>query len=231
MTEHPNPRPGPTQQPPVNRNNHRHYFAQEPVVASNPVAREVRIMGQAVSVTTDAGVFSRDGLDLGTAVLLRSVLLPPAQGTFVDVGCGWGPITMALALNAPEADVVGVDVNSRALDLTNQNCAAAGLTNVRTCTPDDLDEAFVCDLIWSNPPVRIGKAALQQLVVTWLKRLRPGGTAWWVVQRNLGADSLLTWLAQHSPQHVRTTKHCSAKGFRVLRSQADPMPPGTGDAR
>lgn len=208
-----------------------HYFTSVPTVPSNPTRHDLRIMGYDVSVTTDAGVFSRSRLDIGTSVLLRSVPEPPSGGTLVDVGCGWGPITLALGLSAPEADVVGVDVNSRALALTQQNCTAAGLTNVRTVAHEQLTDDFRCDLIWSNPPVRIGKAALQQLVLGWLHRLRPGGQAWWVVQRNLGADSLVTWLAEHSPAHIRTAKHCSAKGFRVLLSQAEPMPPGTGDAQ
>ena len=75
--------------------------------------------------------------------------------------------------------------------------------------PDDLQ----FEAIYSNPPVRIGKAALHELLLTWLRRLRPGGSAYFVVQRNLGADSLAAWLGTEGFQVQRLK---AKKGYRVL---------------
>jgi len=76
----------------------------------------------------------------------------------------------------------------------------------------------VFDTIWSNPPIRVGKAALHDLLGAWLPRLAPAGEAWLVVQRHLGADSLAVWLADQGWGEVE--KVASAKGFRVLRVTA-----------
>jgi 16S rRNA G1207 methylase RsmC len=152
-------------------------------------------------------------------VLLDAVDDPPESGTLVDVGCGWGPITLTMALAAPQARVYGVDVNHRAVDLTSRNAAALGLGNV---TALDADEALATfraegtriDEIWSNPPIRVGKAALHELLTAWLGLLAPTGRAHLVVQKNLGADSLHRWLAEELGTDV--TRTASAKGFRVL---------------
>ena len=77
--------------------------------------------------------------------------------------------------------------------------------------PDDVRFAA----IWSNPPIRVGKEALHELLLRWLPRLADGGEAQLVVGKNLGADSLQRWLADALPVTVERT--ASAKGFRVLR--------------
>ena len=124
---------------------------------------------------------------------------------------------LALALASPKARVVAVDVNERALDLTRRNAASLGLPRVEALDAASALDALApgsVDLIWSNPPVRVGKAALHELLTDWLSRLAPHGEAFLVVQRNLGADSLHAWLAAEGWDVARTA---SAKGFRVLR--------------
>jgi len=93
-----------------------------------------------------------------------------------------------------------------------------GLTGVTACSPDDVPDAVSFATIWSNPPIRIGKAALHALLHSWLPRLEPSASAFLVVQRNLGADSLQRWLddALGSPWQVERAG--SAKGYRVLRA-------------
>jgi 16S rRNA G1207 methylase RsmC len=117
----------------------------------------------------------------------------------------------------PLANVTGVDVNERAIALANENARAAGLDpRFVACTPDQVPGNQVFDEIWSNPPIRIGKEALHELLLTWLPRLAPGGRAVMVVGKNLGADSLQRWLTD---QGWPTTRLASAKGFRVLESR------------
>jgi 16S rRNA G1207 methylase RsmC len=160
-------------------------------------------------------VFAQGRLDIGTAVLFRETA-PPAGGTLLDLGCGYGVIGCALAVAAPAARVHGIDVNERAVLLANENAAALGVADRFTATtPDALHAGVEFDEIWSNPPIRIGKDALHQLLLTWLPRLRPGGRAVMVVGKNLGADSLQRWLGE---QGYPTTRLASAKGFRVLET-------------
>ena len=195
---------------------HDHYFSAEPASPGELRPLRVRLRGREVSVQVAAGVFSGDRLDLGTRVLLDAVDDPPAAGTLVDLGCGWGPVTIAMAQASPGARVLAVDVNARARDLTARNAAALGLANVTVLEPGHALEALPdgIDELWSNPPIRIGKAALHELLSTWLTRLRPDGRAHLVVQRNLGADSLHRWLAEELGADV--TRTASSKGFRVL---------------
>lgn len=194
-----------------------HYFDDEPGTPDVRRTVDARIWDTDFSFTTASGVFAHDGLDKATQILLSNVE-PPAGGTVLDLGCGWGPIATALAATQPELDVWAVDINERARTLTALNAEAAG-ASVRVAAPDEVPANVSFDEIWSNPPIRIGKDALHQLLQTWLPRLAPGGTAWLVVGKNLGADSLQRWLTD---QGWPTARHTSAKGFRVLRVSAPP---------
>ncbi len=200
----------------------QHYFSARPEVTEERRQLRIRLAGHEVSVWTANGVFSTDRLDLGTSVLLREAPQPPREGTFLDLGCGWGPIALTLAMHSPEATVWAVDVNERALALTSDNAQSLGLTHVRTALPEQVDKEATFDVIWSNPPIRIGKAALHTLLSTWLPRLAPGGTAYLVVQKNLGADSLQSWLNGTLSSSYHVDRYASAKGFRVLRVRREP---------
>lgn len=228
---------------------HQHYFTAEPVSDGELRERTVHVAGHDIQVQTAGGIFAPDGVDKGTSVLLRSVPAPPAEGTFLDLGCGWGPLALSLALGSPQATVYAVDVNRRALDLTRRNaerlgCAVTVATEpdhtgivpdantgivtdapasagIVTAEPDQVPSEQRFDLIWSNPPIRIGKQALYAMLCLWLPRLTPGGTAYLVVSKNLGADSLQTWLTAQFP-HADVRRHASSKGFRVLAVHAPP---------
>jgi 16S rRNA (guanine1207-N2)-methyltransferase len=187
-----------------------HYFDEVPT--SDDRRRDVtaRIWDREVVFTTSTGVFSHDGLDKATAVLLRNST-PPTGGTVLDLGCGWGPIACAVA--ATGATVWAVDVNERALELTRLNAERLGVA-VRACLPGDVPADVSFDQIWSNPPIRIGKQALHELLLRWLPRLTPDGIARLVVGKNLGADSLQRWLVE---QGWPTERVDSEKGFRILQ--------------
>src|SRR5262249_49028650 len=144
-------------------------------------------------MATDRGVFSHGHLDTGTSLLLREAPAPGATGDLLDLGCGSGAIALTMALRSPRARVWAVDVNARALELTAANAARNGVT-VQAASPDEVPEDVRFATIWSNPPIRIGKAQLQRLLRRWLSRLTDDGTAVLVVQKHLGADSLQRWL-------------------------------------
>ena len=180
--------------------------------------------GRDFTLETAGGVFSPGRIDLGTTVLLDTVGAPPA-GQVLDLGCGWGPITLTAALREPSSTVTALDVNERALDLLTRNVArvraTAELALVVPTLAEAIDPNLRFDAIWSNPPIRIGKEALHALLSQWLPRLVPGGEAWLVVQRHLGADSLARWIAEQTDDAGalwgEVEKVRSAKGFRVLR--------------
>jgi 16S rRNA (guanine1207-N2)-methyltransferase len=168
---------------------------------------------RSLELATDRGVFSGDRVDPGTKYLLLEAEEPPPSGTFVDLGCGYGPIACTLAARAPGATVWAVDVNARALELCRANVTSLGLANVRVATPDEVPADLVVDLLWSNPPIRVGKAALHDLLAGWLGRLSPDGRALLVVQKHLGADSLQQWLATSG---WATRRLGSRTGYRLL---------------
>lgn len=190
-----------------------HYFTARPASADQRRTLHVRLAGRDLEVETAGGVFSPDHVDLGTQVLLRTVPAPPDHGELLDLGCGWGPVALTLALLSPQARVWAVDVNERALDLARRNADRLGLGNVVAAAPDDVPDDVRFDALWSNPPVRVGKPALHDLLTRWLPRVT--GEAWLVVGRNLGADPLQRWLTDEAG--LPTTREASAKGFRVLR--------------
>jgi 16S rRNA (guanine1207-N2)-methyltransferase len=190
------------------------YFAEQPDAPHRPGLVHVVLPDVHLALETDAGVFSPGRLDAGTRVLLETAPPPPPAGDLLDLGCGYGPLALVLASRAPGACVWATDVNSRSLRLCSINKAAAGLDNVRCVAPDDPAMPGSFALIWSNPPIRIGKAALHELLSRWLGRLAPDGEAFLVVQRNLGADSLQRWLAETGWQAER---FAARSGYRVLR--------------
>lgn len=192
-----------------------HYFSADPTVAFKRVPVRAAVWGRELALTSGSGVFAQGRLDIGTAVLFRETE-PPTGGTLLDLGCGYGVIGCALAVAAPSARVWGVDVNERAVLLANENAASLGVgARFTAVTPDGVPADLQFDEIWSNPPIRIGKEALHELLLAWLPRLRPGGRAVMVVGKNLGADSLQRWLDE---QGYPTTRLASAKGFRVLET-------------
>ena len=199
----------------------QHYFDESPNSRSEERTIDVLLPDVSFSMRTDRGVFSHGRLDTGTAILLRGAPPPPPDGTFVDLGCGAGPIALTLAMRSPLAAVLAIDVNSRARSLCRDNADRLGLTNVTVAHPDEVRGDLAVDLIWSNPPIRVGKPALHAILGTWLGRLGPGGSAILVVQRNLGADALDRWLraAGHS-----THRLAARAGYRLIECR--PVPTG-----
>ena len=188
-----------------------HYFSDDPGAASRRSTVRLTLPERTLELVTDRGVFSPDRVDPGTKLLLMELPELPA-GPVVDVGCGYGPITCTVAARHPDHEVWAVDVNRRARDLTAENARRLGL-RVRVAAPDEVPADLRVAAIVSNPPIRIGKAALHALLTTWLDRLEPAGRAWLVVNKHLGADSLAGWLTArgHEVERLR-----SRQGYRIL---------------
>ncbi len=191
------------------------YFNQNPEVRSRQRTIDMVLPDLTATLATDNGVFSADHLDGGTRYLLTNAPTPrDGLENVLDLGCGYGAIARTLAQRCPEAHVWAVDVNERALKLATQNLSGLSAS---VMSPDDVPDDVLFDLIWSNPPIRVGKPALHKLLTTWLDRLAPDGTAVLVVQKHLGADSLTKWL---NGQGWATERLSSQRGFRLLEVQS-----------
>ena len=194
-----------------------HYFSPSP--ESELKLRQIRVslLGQVYDLTTSNGIFSPERIDAGTQVLLANTPEPPPGGDFLDLGCGWGPISLTLAIQSPHATIWAVDVNDRALDLVRRNAESIGITNINAVRPEDVPAEIAFRTIRSNPPIRVGKDELHGMLLHWLPRLEPESDAWLVVQRNLGSDSLHRWLEGSLPEAFAVSRAATNKGYRVLR--------------
>ncbi len=194
-----------------------HYFSNEPLGEFRAKTIEVTLAGKRVSVETAGSIFSPDHVDTGTAVLLELLEEAPAIGDVLDIGCGWGPIALSIALSRPHVTVWAIDVNERALELTRRNAEKLGLKNVKVCQPSEVPKGLKFSGIWSNPPIRVGKEVLHEILKDWLPRLDTGAEGYLVVQKNLGADSLHRWLQDVLPKKFNCIRLETSKSFRVLR--------------
>lgn len=194
-----------------------HYFTVNPESSPNFRPLEVTLNSRVVQLTTASGIFSPDRIDQGTQVLLANSPGTPPSGNLLDLGCGWGPVALTLAMQSPHSTIWAVDVNERALELVNINAKALGLENIRAVLPDQVPEDVTFRAIRSNPPIRIGKNELHNLLMNWLVRLQPGAEAHLVVQKNLGADSLQRWLEISLAPHYSVFRSTTSKGFRIIR--------------
>jgi len=203
-----------------------HYFSADPSVPFQRESVSCEVWGQRLDVVSGSGVYSRGRLDIGTSVLFRETQ-PPAPGRVLDLGTGYGVIGLAIAASwradgvpiGADFRVTGVEVNQRAVLLANENAARLGLEDrFIACDPELPRAAATYHEIWSNPPIRIGKQALHDLLLYWFGRLAPDGRAVMVVGKNLGGDSLQSWLTDHG---YPTTRLAGAKGFRVLESRSE----------
>lgn len=190
-----------------------HYYSQTPSVEHDEKQVVFEVLGQKIKCTTDAGVFSRDGLDMGTRILLEA--LPQMQGRILDLGCGWGPVGVALGKKYPQIQLLLSDVNERAAELARRNLRDNGVCNAQVVRGDGyeaVDGRF--DAIVLNPPIRTGKSVIYTLFADARKHLAPGGALYIVIRKQQGAES--------AEKHLKTLyasveRICREKGYWVLQ--------------
>ena len=195
-----------------------HYYASKPTAASRRQTYELTVRGVRLQLTTDAGVFSKQGLDYGSKALIERMDIPPGSRV-LDVGCGYGPIGLTAALLAPEGHADLVDVNERAVELARLNAEANGIRNVDAMQSDGLAAVSgkTYDVILTNPPIRAGKAVVHRIFEESAARLAPGGALWIVIQNKQGAPSARAKLeALFGEEAVEEVG--KDKGYRILKA-------------
>jgi len=191
-----------------------HYYTVNPNSDHDEWQIKATIFGNELSFTTDAGVFSRDGLDRGTEVMLEA--LPELEGRILDLGCGWGPVGVSLGKKYPSLDIVMTDINQRAVDLSNRNLAANGVKNAKVVQGDAFENVEgLFDAIITNPPIRAGKAVIYDMFDKAREHLVPGGSLYIVIRKQQGAPSALNSLSSLYSSAETIDRE---SGFHVIRS-------------
>jgi 16S rRNA (guanine1207-N2)-methyltransferase len=201
-----------------------HYFSSDPAAPKKTVSISIKVGGLDLEIDAASGTFSSSRLDAGTAVLLRQDNHFPKDGKVLDLGCGWGPIGLSIAAVSKDTEVYGVDINQRSIEQSNLNAKKLSLPNYQALHAKDLPSDLRFSAIWSNPPIRVGKKILHQLMETYIPRLEPGGKAMLVVQKNLGADSFQRWLTTTFPE-AEVTRVATDKGYRIISLVSPPKYP------
>lgn len=191
-----------------------HYYSQTPGVKHDRQIHEANLRGYSLRFMTDAGVFSKSGVDYGSRVLLDALVLAPSAKV-LDVGCGYGPIGLTAAKLAPEGHVTMIDINERAVELSKENAKLNGINNV-TVTQSDIYESVKenrYDVILTNPPIRAGKQVVHRIFEEGYQLLNPGGKTWVVIQKKQGAPSAEAKLELLFGDVEEVTKD---KGYRIF---------------
>ena len=190
-----------------------HYYSENPNVGHDERTVIFESLGEKLTCVTDAGVFCRDGLDMGTRVLLDA--LPQARGRVLDLGCGWGAVGVVLGKKYPDAQIVMTDINARATELAVRNLRANGVTNAQVTQGDGFENVEgKFDLIALNPPIRTGKQAIYAMFAACATRLNPGGELYIVIRKQQGAESAEKYLQTVFAEVERVSRE---KGYWVLR--------------
>lgn len=191
-----------------------HYYTVNPNSAHDEWQIKATVFGNELSFTTDAGVFSRDGLDKGTEIMLNA--LPPLSGRILDLGCGWGAVGVSLGKKYPDIEILMTDINQRAADLSKRNLAANGVKNAQVVQGDGYENVTgTFDAVITNPPIRAGKAVIYGMFADALKFLKPGGSLFIVIRKQQGAPSAVKYL-QTLYSEVETIDR--GAGFHVIQA-------------
>lgn len=194
-----------------------HYYSKNPHSKSDPKKWAFTLRGEKLFFNTDAGVFSKGEVDFGSRLLIESFKPPAAEGNLLDVGCGYGPIGLALAKTFPERTVHMVDVNMRAVELSGKNAKENDVENVRIYESDGLSEVDgVFAAILTNPPIRAGKETVFKFYDEAFEKLLVGGALWVVIQKKQGAPSTIDRLTELFGQ-VETVE--KKKGYFILKAE------------
>lgn len=190
-----------------------HYYSQQPTSESRPVAASFTYRGHQLTLTTDAGVFSRGELDSGTRILLDA-LPDTLSGRILDLGCGWGPVGICVGLENPDAQIVFSDVNERALSLTKANAAQYEINGEFVQSDGFAAIGGEFDCVITNPPIRTGKQVIYQMFADAQQHLKADGELYIVIRKQQGAESAKKYLQTLFPDVTVIDK---SGGYWIIR--------------
>ncbi|WP_301107677.1 class I SAM-dependent methyltransferase [Sporosarcina sp.] len=195
-----------------------HYYSKNPQVSSAPKRWKVEIRNQSFTFTTDAGVFSKNGIDEGSQLLAETFKEPAIGGDFLEIGCGYGPVALSIAASYPERFVHMVDVNERALALSKTNAEINGIRNVKVYESSGVEQVDVGQFaaVVTNPPIRAGKQTVFSFYQGAFEKLAQGGELWVVIQKKQGAPSTIEYLKKLFGNVETAAKR---KGYFILLSK------------
>ena len=172
------------------------YFDSDPTVESKEKEIHFTLFDKEYRYYTDNGVFSKNRIDEGSYIFLKILLPLQLDGNILDLGCGYGPIGLTLALNSSKARVTLADINSRALALASKSSVMWNLSSRVTIVQSDIYENIKgpFDSIVVNPPIRAGKAVINEMFSGAKQHLIDGGSLYVVIRRKQGAESALKYI-------------------------------------
>lgn len=173
-----------------------HYYTDNSQLASNPRSFDYYFDNEKFIFTTDNGVFCKENVDYGSYLLIKNTFRQALGNRLLDLGCGWGPVGIIIKRFNPDIEVTAVDVNSRAVQLTNLN-AVQNKTLIKACLCTDiLTLNLLFDSIILNPPIRAGKVVIYDLYDKAYHTLRENGSLYIVIQKKQGASSSVDKLSE-----------------------------------
>lgn len=195
-----------------------HYFTNDDLV-SKIQKLHVSVLGESFTFFTDNGVFSKERLDFGTRTFLENLPIAKMHNKkILDVGCGYGPIGIVLS-RLTHSSITMIDVNKRALHLTEMNIKENCVSNARVVESDAYqnigEEKF--DFILTNPPIHVGKEKVYEIVMNARNHLDENGSLWIVIRKDQGAKSMIYDLEKI----YNVTILEKSKGFFIIRCNFD----------
>ena len=194
-----------------------HYFVNDDKLASKPRLVNYEFNGVKFTLNSDQGVFSKNELDEGTRILIKTLLPLSLKGKLLDIGCGIGPIGLTLAYFSPSLNVTCSDINTRALSLCEKNAQQLSLSQRVTCLQSDIyvEIEGTFDSIVSNPPIRAGKKVTYAIYIGAKDHLIDGGSLYVVVRKSQGALSVKAFLEEVFGNAVILERD---KGYYILKA-------------
>ncbi|MCO4852254.1 class I SAM-dependent methyltransferase [Bacillus vallismortis] len=196
-----------------------HYYSDKPSVKSNKQTWSFRLRDKDFMFTSDSGVFSKKEVDFGSRLLIDSFEEPEVEGGILDVGCGYGPIGLSLANAFKDRAIHMIDVNERAVELSNENAEQNGITNVKIYQSDlfsNVDSAETFASILTNPPIRAGKKVVHAIFEKSAEHLKTSGELWIVIQKKQGAPSAIEKLEELFGEVSVVQKK---KGYYIIKAK------------
>jgi len=166
-----------------------HYFINDKNIESEDIIIKYTYKGKELSFISNSGIFSKNRVDFGTNLLLNTIEIK--KNSILDLGCGYGVVGVCIASSSSLSDILSVDINERAVELTNKNYINNQVNNGRAIVSDvycNLDKMF--DVIITNPPIRAGKEVVYEMVLNGINYLKEEGEIWVVIRKDKGGMSL-----------------------------------------